>query len=59
MTLDEIKEAVDGGAVVCWKNPIYRVVHDKLDRWLIVCTLNDYTTHLSPDHDLQDCFVDH
>lgn len=35
MTLHEIKQAVLSGKTVCWCNPSYRVVRDKLDQWFI------------------------
>lgn len=47
MNLQQIKQAVDGGKVVCWSNENYRVVHDCKNQWLIVCGLNGYTTGLT------------
>ena len=40
MTLDEIKSAVDAGKVVHWKNYAYRVIKDKLGRYLTLCVMN-------------------
>jgi hypothetical protein len=47
MTLDEIKSAVDAGKVVHWKNYAYRVIKDRLDRYLILCVLNQDCTGLT------------
>jgi hypothetical protein len=37
MKLQEIKDAVLAGHTVHWKNRLYRVVHDCVGQWLIVC----------------------
>ena len=37
MKLQEIKDAVLAGKTVHWKNRLYRVVHDCVGQWLIVC----------------------
>ena len=44
MTYEEIQDAVDSGQVVHWANNGYVVVHDLLDRWLVVFKSNGYTT---------------
>lgn len=40
MTLEQIKEAVQAGKTVCWKNDGYRVICDKHDQWFIFCRWN-------------------
>lgn len=35
MTLQEIKQAVLDGKVVCWGNDGYKVIKDNLDQWFI------------------------
>lgn len=40
MKLQEIKDAVEAGKTVCWKNDAYVVIKAN-DEWLIKCTLND------------------
>ena len=41
MTLNEIKSAVEAGRSVHWANDGYKVIKDKLGRFLIVCLGND------------------
>jgi hypothetical protein len=36
-SLSDIKEAVLSGKTVHWQNELYRVVHDSVGQWLIVC----------------------
>lgn len=40
MTLDEIKAAVERGDTVHWSNTLYRVIHDSVGQWLIICDAN-------------------
>lgn len=40
MNVEEIKQAVDAGEQVCWVSLMYRVIKDKLGRYLIVCQGN-------------------
>ena len=40
MTLQEIKDAVNSGKNVCWKNEFYEVIVDKKGQWLIKCHMN-------------------
>ena len=47
MNLQQIKEAVLAGKSVCWKNPAYDVIVDKVGQWLIVCNLNQSTIGLT------------
>jgi hypothetical protein len=37
MTLEQIKQAVEFGETVHWATDSYKVVHDKLGQWLVVC----------------------
>jgi len=41
MTLQEIKDAVENGKIVCLESEIYEVRKDNLKQWHIVCTSND------------------
>jgi len=56
MSLDEVKQAVRDGKLVNWHHRGYDVVLDSLDRFLVVCRDNGYTTHLHPD-DAKDCYI--
>lgn len=47
MNLQEIKQAVDDGKIVCWASENYRVIKDRLNQWLIVCQINGYTVGLT------------
>jgi hypothetical protein len=47
MTLQEIKTAVEAGKTVYVGNRNYKVVHDNIGQWLIVCTVNNYTIGLT------------
>lgn len=47
MTLEEIKDAVNSGKKVCCVTTAYDVIVDKLGQWLIVCSINDFTTGLT------------
>lgn len=43
MTLQEIKDAVNEGKIVCWQKLFYKVMKDKTGQYLIKCTYNgDY-----------------
>lgn len=46
MTLEEIKAAVDSGAVVCWKNNAYQVVKGA-SGYLVKCVLNGHCIGLT------------
>ena len=35
MTLEEIKQAVDEGQIVCWKTDSYQVIKDHIGQYLI------------------------
>ena len=41
MTLQEIKDAVNSGEKVYWKNLNYEVIKDSKDQWLIKCHSNN------------------
>ena len=56
MTLDQVMKAVSSGQTVHWANEGYVVRCDALERWLVVCTWNDYTTGLC-ESDLKSCFI--
>ncbi len=43
----EIKEAVDQGLQVRWKNDAYHVVKDILDQYFIKCTINNHCIGLT------------
>lgn len=47
MNLDEIKQAVDDGKVVCWASENYRVQKGGPNGHLIVCQTNGYTCGLT------------
>ena len=47
MTLSEIKAAVDLGKKVRWSNSLYSVVKDDLNRYLVVCSSNNYAFGLT------------
>lgn len=40
MNLQEIKEAVNKGLIVCWSSNIYNVIKDSKNQYLIKCTIN-------------------
>ena len=40
MTLEQIKQAVQAGRTVHWASPLYRVICDRLGRFLILCDAN-------------------
>lgn len=40
MNLQQIKDAVESGKVVCWSSPAYVVAKDATGQWLIVCLHN-------------------
>ena len=41
MKLSEIKDAVNAGKTVHWKQKNYVVIKDRIEQWLIKCTNND------------------
>ncbi|CAM3559566.1 hypothetical protein [Parendozoicomonas haliclonae] len=41
MTLEEIKQAIEGGKRVFWKSQLYEVINDHFGGYLIVCMDND------------------
>ena len=47
MTLQEIKQAVDEGKVVNWKNEGYQVIKDKHGEYLINFIYNEYYVGLT------------
>lgn len=47
MTLEQIKAAVDAGKTVHSVNSLYTVIKDKLGRYLIVCSYNNYCIGLT------------
>lgn len=47
MTVEEIKQAVNSGKKVYWTSKDYEIVHNKYDKWLIVCTLNKHAISLT------------
>ena len=47
MTLEEIKEAIDNGINVYWKNKGYKVIKDKCNQYLIVYYPNNYAIGLT------------
>jgi hypothetical protein len=50
MALQEIKDAVEAGKIVCWKNNSYVVKKDNLGQWLI-CHYNGYCIGLTWNDD--------
>ena len=42
MNIKEIKKAINDGKKVCWSNPAYDVIKDKIGQYLIHCNLNDH-----------------
>lgn len=47
MTAEEIRTAINEGKKVYWNSPIYKVIKDSKDQYLIVCTQNQYTVGLT------------
>ncbi len=47
MKLDDIKNAVDEGIIVCWKSDGYRVVKQQNGEYNIVCQHNGHTIGLT------------
>ena len=47
MTIDEIKAAVDAGKTVCWANPGYRVIRDRLAQYHVVFLRNRHAIGLT------------
>ncbi len=40
MNIEQIKHAVQAGRTVHWASPLYRVIQDRLGRFLILCDAN-------------------
>ena len=57
MNFDDVLMAVDAGRPVKWANDNYDVIKDKLDRYLVVCNTNGYTTHLY-ESDASGCYIE-
>jgi hypothetical protein len=47
MTLNEIKEAVEGGKKVHWATTNYEVIKDAIGQWLIWSKCNDHCIGLT------------
>lgn len=47
MNLQQIKQAVDAGKIVCWSSQNYVVKNDVRAGWIIVCEINGYTFGLT------------
>lgn len=47
MNLEQIKEAVEAGKIVCWANSSYQVIKDDIGQWLIHRAQNDWTIGLT------------
>ena len=47
MTRNEAKQAIDRGLPVIWSNDLYKCKRDNIGQYLIICTLNNYTTGLN------------
>jgi len=56
-TIQEIKDAVDQGIVVYWKNQAYKVQPDPWGGLDVVCTLNGSMDGLTSDYDPADFFT--
>lgn len=56
MTYDQVTQAVDNGEKVHWHNEGYIVIKDRLERYLVIFTANEYTTGLQ-ESDCQQCFI--
>ena len=56
-TIQEIKDAVDQGIVVYWKNPAYKVYQEPWGEYCIICTLNKHVVGLNDDFDPADFFT--
>jgi len=46
-SVQEIKDAVDAGKTVCQHNSCYKVIKDKLGRYLIKCLMNNFIIGLT------------
>lgn len=55
-TIQEIKEAVDQGIVVYWKNKAYKVENGPLG-YDVVCTLNGHADGLNEFYNAEDFFT--
>ena len=47
MTLAEIKQAIEDGLKVYWKQSNYEVIKDSIGQYLICCTSNDHCIGLT------------
>ena len=53
----EIQDAVDEGALVCWKNPAY-VVRKRNDKYVVECGMTGHVVPLSAAFvDVESCYV--
>lgn len=53
-TLDDVRQAVDDGHAVTWKTGAYRVIKDRLGRYLITYRWNDSIVELSDEYQASD-----
>lgn len=56
MTYDQVIRAVDNGVPVYWMNEGYQVIKDRLGRYLVAYTSNEYVTPLLAG-DCEDCYI--
>lgn len=47
MTTQQIKQAVNNGKTVYWKSPIYKVIKDTNNEYLIKCDINNHCIGLT------------
>ena len=63
MTKEELIKAMDDSKEVRWKNDAYKCFKDKFGRYLVKCTLNDYTigifhrNGIGMNLDPEDCYI--
>ena len=57
MSIQEVMQAVRDGRSVKWHHNGYDVILDSLDRFLVVCRSNGYTTGLC-ESDAEDCYIE-
>jgi len=56
-TLQQVKDTVNQGLDVYWKNPGYKVVKQPWDEYLIIFTPNGHCVGLNNDFCAQDFFT--
>ncbi|MEL0117575.1 MAG: hypothetical protein VXB01_01430 [Opitutae bacterium] len=56
MSIQEVMQAARNGRSVKWHHDGYDVILDSLDRFLVVCRDNQYTTFLY-ESDAKDCYI--